>query len=415
MNVHEYQGKAQLAAFGLSVPRGIVVDDPEKAASAVEELGSEVAVVKAQIHAGGRGAGALVTSAEEAGGLFHEHLAREGLPPHGMPGGVRLVRSAEEARAAVDGMIGSLLVTRQTGPLGRRVRQVLVEEGCDIARELYLSMLVDRAVGRPVMMASIEGGVEIERVAEETPEKILRVEIDPAVGLLDCQARRTAYWLELPAQSLAKAVTFMKQLSRAFTELDASLVEINPLVLTGDGDIVALDAKVSFDDNALYRHPEIAELRDENEEDSKETWAAKYDLSYIALDGNIGCMVNGAGLAMATMDIINHHGGSPANFCDVGGGATAEKVAEAFKIILSDDKVKAVFINIFGGIMQCDVLAAGVVEAARDVEVGVPLVVRLEGTNVEKGKAIIAESDLAIITAEDMADGAAKAVKAAGL
>ncbi|RMF24570.1 MAG: ADP-forming succinate--CoA ligase subunit beta, partial [Deltaproteobacteria bacterium] len=329
------------------------------------------------------------------------------------PGGVRLARSPEQAAEFAESILGHILVTRQTGPTGRVVRRVLIEEGCDIARELYLSILLDRGVGRVVVMASTEGGMEIEKVAEETPEKIFREEIDPAVGMLPFQARQLAFRLGVPAEKVGDAAAFFQALYRAYVELDASLVEINPLVQTGDGDLIALDAKMSFDDNALFRHPEVRELRDENEEDPKERRAAEFDLSYIALDGNIGCMVNGAGLAMATMDIIHLHGGEPANFCDVGGGATAEKVAEAFKIILSDENVKAVFINIFGGIMRCDVLASGVVEAAKQVSVGVPLVVRLEGTNVEKGREIIAESGLDIITAADMTDGAKKAVEAA--
>ncbi len=413
MNVHEYQAKELLAKFGVAVPRGRVVESADEARRVAEELGTEVVVVKAQIHAGGRGAGAVVADEQEAARVFREHLAREGLPKHDKPGGVRLARSPEEAAAIAGEMLGSLLVTRQTGPQGRVVRRVLIEEGCDIARELYLSVLLDRNVGRLVVMASTEGGMEIEKVAAETPEKIFREEIDPAVGLLPFQARQLALRLGIPADKLAAATEFLTGLYRAYVELDASLVEINPLVQTAEGDLIALDAKMSFDDNALFRHPEIRELRDENEEDPKERRAAEFDLSYIALNGNIGCMVNGAGLAMATMDIIHLHGGEPANFCDVGGGATAEKVAEAFKIILSDENVKAVFINIFGGIMRCDVLASGVVEAAKQVDVKVPLVVRLEGTNVEKGREIIAQSGLNIIAASDMTDGAKKAVEAA--
>ncbi len=413
MNVHEYQGKELLARYGVAVPTGKVAGSVQEAREVAAALGSEVLVVKAQIHAGGRGAGAVVDTVEEAGRLFADHLEKEGLPAHDLSGGVLLVRSADEAADAAEGMLGKLLVTRQTGAAGRRVSRVLVEEGCDIARELYMSLLLDRATGRPVMMASTEGGMEIEKVAEETPERILRQEIDPAVGLLDGQARKVAFWLGIPAEGIAEAVVFMKSLYAAWLEMDATMVEINPLVQTGAGTLLALDAKMSFDDNALFRQPDIAGLRDDAEEDPKEIWAGKYDLSYIALDGNIGCMVNGAGLAMATMDIIQAAGGRPANFCDVGGGATAERVAEAFKIILSDENVEAVFINIFGGIMKCDVLAQGVVDAARDVEITVPLVVRLEGTNVDQGKAIIAESGLNIIGAEDMADGAAKAVQAA--
>jgi succinyl-CoA synthetase beta subunit len=346
--------------------------------------------------------------------VFEENLKREGLPKHGKPGGVQLAKSAEEAGRIAGSMLGHLLVTRQTGAAGRKVGKVLIEEGCDIARELYLSVLLDRNVGRIVMLASTEGGMDIEKVAAESPEKICRQEIDPAVGIRDFQARNLAFALGLSADKLDDSVAFLEAIYHAYVELDASLVEINPLVVTGDDTLIALDAKISFDDNALYRHDNVRALRDESEEDPRERQAAKFDLSYIALDGNIGCMVNGAGLAMATMDIIHHHGGEPANFLDVGGGANAEKVAEAFKIILADASVKAVFINIFGGIMQCDVLATGVVEAARQVSLSVPLVVRLEGTNVEKGRQILADSGIDIIAAADMADGAAKAVAAAG-
>ena len=413
MNVHEYQAKELLRKFGVAVPRGRVVESAEEARKAAEELGTPVVVVKSQIHAGGRGAGAIVADAAEAARVFSENLAREGLPKHDKPGGVRLAKSPEQAAEFAGSILGHILVTRQTGAAGRTVRRVLIEEGCDIARELYLSILLDRNVGRVVVMASTEGGMEIEKVAEETPEKIFREEIDPAVGMLGFQARQLAFRLGIPAEKIGAAAAFFQALYRAYVELDASLVEINPLVQTSDGDLIALDAKMSFDDNALFRHPEVRDLRDENEEDPKERRAAEFDLSYIALDGNIGCMVNGAGLAMATMVIIHLHGGEPANFCDVGGGATAEKVAEAFKIILSDENVKAVFINIFGGIMRCDVLASGVVEAAKQVSIGVPLVVRLEGTNVEKGREIIAQSGLDIITAADMTDGAKKAVEAA--
>jgi succinyl-CoA synthetase beta subunit len=414
MNVHEYQGKALLRAAGVAVPRGIVVTSAAEARKAAEELGTKVVVVKAQIHAGGRGAGAIVKDEQEAAQVFERNLKSEGLPKHGKGGGVRLAKSPAEAAEIAGSMLGALLVTRQTGPSGKVVSRVLIEEGCDIAKELYFSMLLDRAVGRVVAMASTEGGMDIEKVAAETPEKIFRQEIDPAVGLQDFQARNLAFRLGVPADKTEQAVAFFHALCRAYTQLDASLLEINPLVKRSDGSLLALDAKVSFDDNALYRHPEVRELRDENEEDPKERRAAEFDLSYIALDGNIGCMVNGAGLAMATMDIIHHHGGEPANFCDVGGGATAEKVAEAFKIILSDPNVKAVFINIFGGIMKCDVLAQGVVEAAKVVKPKVPLVVRLEGTNVEKGRQILAESKLDILAAKDMTDGARKAVEAAG-
>ncbi len=413
MNVHEYQAKALLRSYGVAVPRGSMVETPGEAEKVAVELGTPVVVVKSQIHAGGRGAGAMVADGAEAATVFENSLRAEGLPKHDKPGGVRLAKSATEAAEAAAGMLGKLLVTRQSGAAGKEVHRVLVEEGCDIAKELYLSILLDRAVGRVAIMASTEGGMDIEKVAEQTPEKIFRESIDPAVGMGIYQARNLAFNLGVPAAKVADAVAFFQSLYKAYVELDASLLEINPLVMTGPGDLLALDAKLSFDDNALFRHPEVRELRDEDEEDPKEQRAAQFDLSYIALDGNIGCMVNGAGLAMATMDIIHHHGGEPANFCDVGGGATAEKVAEAFKIILSDENVKAVFINIFGGIMRCDVLAEGVVEAAKQVNVTIPLVVRLEGTNVEKGRQIIADSDIDIITASDMTDGAKKAVEAA--
>jgi succinyl-CoA synthetase beta subunit len=415
MNVHEFQAKALLAKYGVNVPRSKMIEQASDAAAVAKELGTPVVVVKSQIHAGGRGAGAIVADEAEAAKIHAENLATEGLPKHDKPGGVQLAKSPEQAQEFATTILGNLLVTRQTGPSGRVVRKVLIEEGCDIARELYLSILLDRAIGRVVVMASTEGGMDIEKVAEETPERIFRVEVDPAVGMRDFQARELAFKLDLPAEKIRDHVAFFHALYKAYMELDGSLLEVNPLVQTGAGDLLALDAKLSFDDNALYRHPEIRELRDDNEEDPKELRAAEFDLSYIALDGNIGCMVNGAGLAMATMDIIHHHGGEPANFCDVGGGATSEKVAEAFKIILSDPNVKAVFINIFGGIMQCDVLAQGVVDAAQQVQVEVPLVVRLEGTNVDKGREIIANSDLAIISAEGMTDGARKAVEAAGL
>ncbi|HEY2774429.1 MAG TPA: ADP-forming succinate--CoA ligase subunit beta [Candidatus Binatia bacterium] len=414
MNLHEFQAKALIARYGVRVPRGEVAETPEKAGEIAAKLGSAVVVVKAQIHAGGRGAGAVVDSEADAAAIFAKNLAKEGLPKHDRKGGVRVVKSAADATAAARAILGKILVTRQTGASGRQVRRVLVEEGCDIGRELYLSVLLDRAVGRVILMASQAGGMDIEHVAATTPEKIFRVTVDPALGLQDHQARRLAFQLAVPAAKLDEWVAFFHAIYNAYVGVDASLVEINPLVQTGDGSPLALDAKVSIDDNALYRHDDVRELRDENEEDPKERAAAKFDLSYIALSGNIGCMVNGAGLAMATMDIIHHHGGEPANFCDVGGGATTQKVAEAFKIILSDANVKAVFINIFGGIMKCDVLAQGVVEASRQVGVKVPLVVRMEGTNVDEGKRIIGASGLGIITAADMADGAKKAVEAAG-
>jgi succinyl-CoA synthetase beta subunit len=384
MNIHEFQAKEVLRRYGVPVLEGKVASTPDEAAEAARALGP-VCVVKAQIHAGGRG----------------------------KAGGVKVCRSPEEARAFAAKLLGKPLVTHQTGPDGRVVHRVFVEKGCNIDRELYLAMVIDRAKGWPTLMASAEGGVEIEEVAARTPEKIFREAIDPVVGLQAFQARKIAFALGLPKASINKFAAFANALYKAFTESDGSLAEINPLVLTKEGDLVALDAKMGFDDNGLFRHPEIRELRDINEEDPKEVEASKFDLSYISLDGNIGCMVNGAGLAMATMDIIKKYGGEPANFLDVGGGASTEKVTAAFKIILQDENVRAVLINIFGGIMRCDVLATGVVEAAREVQLRVPLVVRLEGTNVDIGRKILAESGLNIISAVDMADAAEKAVEAA--
>ncbi len=384
MNIHEYQAKRQLAEYGVAVPRGSVAYTTEEAVKVAEDLGGPVWVVKAQIHAGGRGKG----------------------------GGVKVVESIEAVGQAATAMLGMTLVTHQTGPEGKEVKRVYVEEGCDIARELYLGMLVDRVAGRITLMASTEGGMEIEVVAAKTPEKILKVVIDPAVGLKPFHARRLAFGLGLEGGQVAAAVKFASALYDAFTGLDASLIEINPLVVTGAGEVVALDAKMNFDDNALFRHPEIAELRDEDEEDPAELEAARHDLNYIKLDGNIGCMVNGAGLAMSTMDIIKLHGGEPANFLDVGGGATKERVTTAFKLILSDPNVEGILVNIFGGIMRCDVIAEGVVVAAREVSLNVPLVVRLEGTNVELGKKILADSGLAIVSADDLADAAGKVVRA---
>jgi len=383
MNVHEFQAKALLARYGVEVPRGREVTSAEDAAAACREMGG-TCVVKAQIHAGGRG----------------------------KAGGVKVCKSPEEAAEFARGLLGKTLVTHQTGPAGREVKRLLAEPASDIAREFYLGMVVDRATSWPAMMASSEGGVEIEEVAARSPEKILRVSIDPAVGLMPYQARKLAFGIGLPKESIGKAVKFMTGLYRAFIDSDASMAEINPLVLTKSGDLLALDAKMGFDDNALFRHAEIRELRDLNEEDEKEIRASEFDLSYIALDGSIGCMVNGAGLAMATMDIIKHFGGEPANFLDVGGGATTEKVTEAFKIILADDNVKGVLVNIFGGIMKCDVIANGVVEAARQVKLRHPLVVRLEGTNVELGREILDGSGLNIISATDMSDAAQKIVAA---
>jgi len=384
MNVHEFQAKDILRRYGVAVPKGKPATTAEEAETIAREFGG-VTVVKAQIHAGGRG----------------------------KAGGVKVCKTPEEARDFARGVLGRTLVTHQTGPAGRQVRRVLVEQGCDIARELYLGLVIDRARSWLTLMASAEGGVEIEEVAARTPERILREGIDPAVGIQAFQARKVAFGLGLPKESTNKAVGFITALYRAFIECDCSLAEINPLVVTRTGDLLALDAKISFDDNALFRHPDIRDLRDVHEEDPKEVEASKHDLSYISLDGNIACMVNGAGLAMATMDIIKQCGGAPANFLDVGGGATAEKVTAAFKILLGDPNVRAVLVNIFGGIMKCDVIASGVVQAAREVQLSIPLVVRLEGTNVELGKKILAESGLDIDSATDMADAARKVVAAA--
>jgi len=384
MNIHEYQAKDVLRKYAVAVLEGKVVTTPDEAEAAAQDLGGGLCVVKAQIHAGGRG----------------------------KAGGVKLAKTPLEARAHAQALLGSTLVTHQTGPEGKEVHKVFIEQGCDIDQEYYLGIVIDRTTSRVTIMASSEGGVEIEEVAERAPEKILRATIDPAVGFGDFQGRQLAYGLDLPKASVNKAVAFMRSLYKAFFECDASMMEINPLVLTKSGDLVALDAKIGFDDNALFRHTDIRELRDVSEENDKEVAASEFDLNYIALDGSIGCMVNGAGLAMATMDIIKHYGSEPANFLDVGGGATTEKVTEAFKIILSDKKVKGVLVNIFGGIMRCDVVANGVVEAAKQVNLSIPLVVRLEGTNVELGKNILAESGLDIIAAEDLADAAKKVVAA---
>jgi succinyl-CoA synthetase beta subunit len=393
MNIHEYQAKELLKARGVAVLEGHVAWTIEEAAAAAEKLPGPIYVVKSQIHAGGRGAG---------------HFADD---PAGK-GGVRLAKSADEVRAAAAAMLGHTLVTKQTGPAGKTVHRIYVEAGCDIARELYLSLLVDRATSRVLIMASTEGGMEIEEVAEHAPEKILRVAIDPATGISPFHARGIAFGLGLSGKQVGAFTKFVLAMYNAFIELDCAIVEINPLVVTKTGDVVALDAKVSFDDNALFRHPDIEELRDEAEEDPKELEANKYSLSYVALDGTIGCMVNGAGLAMATMDIIKLYGGSPANFLDVGGGATKERVTAAFKIILSDPNVEGILVNIFGGIMRCDVIAEGVIAAAREVSLTVPLVVRLEGTNVALGKEIMAKSGLPIIAADNLADAAQKVVRA---
>ncbi|MGC9269454.1 ADP-forming succinate--CoA ligase subunit beta [Acidiphilium sp.] len=393
MNIHEYQAKELLKSYGVAVLDGHVAWSGEEAAAAAAKLPGPVYVVKSQIHAGGRGAG---------------HFKDD---PQGK-GGVRLARSADEVAAAAEAMLGHTLVTKQTGAAGRVVRRVYVEAGCDIRRELYLSLLVDRSVSEVVIMASTEGGMEIEEVAAHHPEKIMRVAIDPASGISAFHARKLAFALGLDATQQKSFATFVAAMYRAFIALDCAIVEINPLVVTGAGEIIALDAKVSFDDNALYRHPDVEKLRDEAEEDPKELEAAKHSLNYVALDGSIGCMVNGAGLAMATMDIIKLYGAEPANFLDVGGGATKERVTAAFKIILSDPNVEGILVNIFGGIMRCDVIAEGVVAAAREVSLSVPLVVRLEGTNVQLGKDILSKSGLPIIAADNLADAAQKIVAA---
>jgi len=384
MNIHEYQAKAVLSRYGVNVPKGKVADTPAQAEVIAEEFGTPV-VIKAQIHAGGRGKG----------------------------GGVKLAKTSAEARKYAHEIIGMTLVTPQTGPQGRKVKRVLVEQAGKIKKELYLGIIVDRAVSKVVVMASTEGGMDIETVAANTPEKILKEWVDPAVGLVPFQARKLAFGLGIPRELTGKAVKLMTGIYNAFVDTDCSLVEINPLVLTEDGDIVALDAKMNFESNGLYRHQDIQALRDFDEEDPTETEASNHDLSYIRLDGNIGCMVNGAGLAMATMDMIKSCGGSPANFLDVGGGAGVEQVTNAFRLILSDTGVKAILVNIFGGIMRCDIIAEGVVAAAKSLGLSVPLVVRLEGTNVEKGKEILAASKLNIISAADMGDAARKVVLAA--
>jgi len=385
MNIHEYQGKELFRKYGVPTPRGIPAFSVEEAVSAAQTLGGPVWVVKAQIHAGGRGKG----------------------------GGVKLARSVEEVRDIATKMLGMTLVTHQTGLQGRLVRRLLIEEGADIRKELYAALVIDRGVQRAVLMASSEGGMDIEEVAAKTPEKIHKVAIDPMAGLADADAEELARKIGVPGELVPKARDLFKSLFRCFDECDCSLTEVNPLIVTGDGRVVALDAKLNFDDNALFRHPDIVAMRDLDEEDPAEVEASKFDLNYIQLDGDIGCLVNGAGLAMATMDTIKLFGGNPANFLDVGGGATAEKVTEAFKIMLRNPKLAAILVNIFGGIMKCDVIATGVVAAAKQVGLKVPLVVRLEGTNVELGKKILADSGLPIISAADMGDAAKKVVAAA--
>jgi succinyl-CoA synthetase beta subunit len=386
MNIHEFQAKQVLGRFGVPVPKGQPASTPDEAAAAFRALGQPKAVIKAQIHAGGRG----------------------------KAGGVKLISAADEARDFAARLLGKPLVTHQTGPEGRVVRRVYLEEASQVARELYLGMVVDRKAAAVAVIASTEGGMEIEEVAAKTPEKILTDPVDPLIGMAPFQARKIAFALGLKDKQVGQFATLLAALYRAFVETDASLIEINPLVVTADGRVICLDAKISFDDNGLFRHPEIRELRDPNEEDPAETEAAKYDLSYVHLDGNIGCMVNGAGLAMATMDIVKYYGAEPANFLDVGGGANAQKIAAAFRILLSDSRVKAVLINVFGGIMQCDVLARGVVDAAREVKLSIPLVVRMEGTNVKEGKQILAESGIKVIAANDMADAARRVVESIG-
>jgi succinyl-CoA synthetase beta subunit len=389
VKIHEYQGKQLLKQYGVPVPIGIAATSADEAIAAIpkvqQQSGTEIVVVKAQIHAGGRGKG----------------------------GGVKVAKTRADAEAAVGKIFGMQLVTPQTGPAGKKVQRLLIEQGLAIKHEYYLGMLLDRGTGRVTVMASAEGGMDIEEVAAKHPEKIFRQPIDPATGWQDWQSRRLAKQLGLAGKPTQELSGFLRALARCYEELDCSLLEINPLVSTKDGRVLALDAKMNFDDNALYRHPEIEALRDPSEEDASEQEAKKWDLSYISLEGNIGCMVNGAGLAMSTMDIIKHYGGTPANFLDVGGGATAEKVTAAFKIITTDPDVKAIFVNIFGGIMKCDTIAAGVIAAVKEVGLKVPLVVRLEGTNVELGKKMLAESGLDIVAAADMADGAQKVVSAA--
>ena len=385
MNIHEYQGKEILRKYGVITPSGFPCFSADEAVQAAENIGGKVWVVKAQIHAGGRGKG----------------------------GGVKIAKSIAEVREYATKILGMTLVTHQTGPEGRLVRRLLIEEGADIKKELYVGMVVDRGSQRVALMASSEGGMDIEEVAEHTPERIHKIFIDPVTGLKDSEADDIARKIGIPEKSIPQARAFMQSLYKAFDECDASLAEINPLILTGDDRVIALDAKFNFDSNALYRHPEIVAMRDLDEEDPAEIAASKFDLTYISLDGNIGCLVNGAGLAMATMDAIKLYGGSPANFLDVGGGATTEKVTEAFKLMLCNPNLQAILVNIFGGIMKCDVIAAGVVEAARQVNLAVPLVVRMKGTNEDLGKKILAESGLPIIAANNMAEAAEKVVNAA--
>ncbi len=394
MNIHEYQAKQVLSKCGVSVVKGAVAYTAAEAESVAKELGGPIWVVKSQIHAGGRGKG-----------KFKEDTA-------GSAGGVRVVKSVADVKKAANQMLGATLVTHQTGPEGKEVKRVYIEDGCDIDRELYLSFLIDRSTSRVTIIACQEGGMDIEEVAAKTPEKIKTIAIDPATGMKNFHAREIAFGLGLSGDQVKSAVQFLMAMYRAFVDMDASQIEINPMVVTKAGEVVALDAKMNFDDNALYRHKDVEEMRDGDEQDAAELEAERHDLNYIKLDGSIGCMVNGAGLAMATMDIIKLHGGDPANFLDVGGGATKERVTTAFKIILSDPNVEGILINIFGGIMRCDVIAEGVVAAAKEVSLNVPLVVRLEGTNVDRGKEILAKSGLPIISGDDLGDAAVKVVKA---
>jgi len=391
MNIHEYQAKELFQKFGVATPGGQSASTPEEAVEIAKSLGSNL-VVKAQIHAGGRGKGTF---------------------KNGFQGGVHLCNSAEEAGTIAGKMLGGTLVTHQTGPDGRLVRKVLIAESVEIEKEYYFAILMDRGISAPMVIASTEGGVEIEKVAEETPDKIIRIPVDPALGLQAYQARKIARQLGFTSDKVAPAAKLFLNVAKLFTACDCSMVEINPLVETKDGRVMALDAKFNFDDNALFRHKDILEMRDTEEEDAREVAASEFNLNYIGLDGNIACMVNGAGLAMATMDIIKHHGGDPANFLDVGGGANEEQVTEAFKILISDQNVRTILVNIFGGIMQCDVIAQGIINAVRAVSLPVPLVVRLEGTNVDLGKKLLKESELPIIAADDLADAAQKAVEAA--
>lgn len=384
MNIHEYQAKQLLKGYGVSILAGIPAFTVEEAVAAAEKLGGPVWVVKSQIHAGGRGKG----------------------------GGVKVVKSVADVKAEATRMLGMQLITHQTGPEGQKVRRLYIEQGCNIAKELYCSVVMDRGTSRVTFMVSTEGGMDIEEVAEKHPEKIVRVSVDPATGMQGFHARKLAFGLGLSGDANKSAIKFFMAIYKAFNELDCSQIEINPLVLTGDNQIIALDAKMNFDDNALFRQPDVVAMRDEDEEDANEREAKNWELSYVRMDGNIGCMVNGAGLAMATMDIIKLYGGEPANFLDVGGGATKERVTAAFKIILSDPKVKGVLVNIFGGIMKCDIIAEGIIAAAKEVSLNVPLVVRLEGTNVQLGKDILAKSGLPIVSADNLADAAEKVVKA---